>query len=456
MGNSNSNQNNTTNPNQEFDNFYDIIDFIATYYILTMNFKSLKNLAEKEYCNKLVILTSDIIKNHFNEAQITYLAQRIKDGSEVNELTNKNVLFVNKDKLEELDASHDSQKSIKKNRMCIGIAKFYVKIAHIFAAIVMTINPVYTYKDANGNVMKTGLLNKDKIPKNTQRKLEKLNICDDRIKSLNNGLIIDEQTKEATLYPKMCDINVDKKTNQSKSLIDEPGIRELLTLYLDDEYDYSNGKFKGMSDNTKNQFMKDLKTFYTAFTGNTEMPENITKFSDIKLRNYNNTKGCELNGILKKPNKIASTDDLFIKYAENLNNMINGAANNQQKLLTIINALFSFTTDPYAQKKQVRINPELTEEKLQEIIEKTRKLIIDLYVKCELDYLNGIKIYEAIVEKKILETTQNQINNLKMRSASIVNETMNIVNNNNNTNNNANNNTNNNTNNTINNKMPLL
>ena len=44
MGNSNSN---TTNANQEFDNFYDIIDFIATYYILTMNFKSLKNLAEK-------------------------------------------------------------------------------------------------------------------------------------------------------------------------------------------------------------------------------------------------------------------------------------------------------------------------------------------------------------------------------------------------------------------------
>jgi len=307
---------------------------------------------------------------------------------------------------------------------------------------VMTINPVYTYKDANGNTVKTGLLDKDKIPKNTQRKLEKLNMCDDRIQALNNGLSIDEQTKEATLYPKMCDMNVDKKTKQTKTLIDEPGIRELLTLYLDDEYDYSNGKFKGMSDNTKKQFMRDLKTFYTAFTGNNEMPENITKFSDIKLRSYNNSKGCDnVTGILKKPNKITSTDELFVKYAENLNNMINGAANNQHKLLTIINALFSFTTNPYTQKKQVRINPELTEEKLQGIIEKTRKLIIDLYVKCELDYLNGIKIYEAIVEKKIFETTQNQINNLKMRSATIVNETMHIVNNNNNNiNNNANNN----------------
>lgn len=432
MGNTNSNDQNINNPKQEFDNFYDIIDFIATYYILTMNFKSLRNLAEKDYCNKLVILTADIIKNHFNESQITYLAQRIKDGTEINELTTKNVVFVNKDVLEELDASNDSQKNVKKNRMCIGIAKFYVKIAHIFAAIVMTINPVYTYKDVNGNIVKTGLLEKDKIPKNTQRKLEKFNICDNRIKSLKNEFIIDEQTKEATLYPKICGMNMDKKTKLTKNLIDEPGIRELLTLYLDDEYDYSNGTFKGMSDNTKKQFMKDLNTFYTAFTGNPTMPDNITKFSDIQLRDYNKKQGCEnTNGILKKPNKIASTDELFVKYAENINTMINNAANNQNKLLSVINALFSFNTNPYTQKKQVRINPNLTEKTLQENIEKTRKLIIDLYVKCELDYVNGIKIYETIVEKKIVETTQNQINNLKIRSANIINETMNITNNNN-------------------------
>ena len=41
---------------------YDIIDYIATYYILTMDFKSLSKLCEKEYCDKLVVLTSDIIK----------------------------------------------------------------------------------------------------------------------------------------------------------------------------------------------------------------------------------------------------------------------------------------------------------------------------------------------------------------------------------------------------------
>ncbi len=41
------------------------------------------------------------------------------------------------------------------------------------------------------------------------------------------------------------------------------------------------------------------------------------------------------------------------------------------------------------------------------------KYIIDLYVKCETDYVTGVKIYEAIVETKILETTQKQSSELQ-------------------------------------------
>ena len=146
MGNiSSTNINAKSNSDKQFDNFYQIIDYIATYYILTMDFKSLSNLSNKEYCDKLVVITSDIIKNYFNDIEITYLAQRIKNGEEVNDLTKENVMFVNKDQLEGLDIQNDSKKSIKKKRVCIGIAKFYVKIAHIFASIVTTINPEYTY-----------------------------------------------------------------------------------------------------------------------------------------------------------------------------------------------------------------------------------------------------------------------------------------------------------------------
>jgi hypothetical protein len=426
MGNSTSTNSNKSSE-KEFDNFYDIIDYIATYYILTMDFKSLSKLSEKEYCDKLVVLTSDIIKRHFNDMEITYLAQRVKDGIEVNDLSKEKIIFVNKDKLESLDISNDAQKNLKKKRICIGIAKFYIKIAHIFAAIVMTVNPVYTYKDLTGQTVKTGLMQKDTIPKNSDRKLFKLNICDNRIRALKKGEEINDVTGDVTIQPKVCDFNIDKN-KQNKNLSDEPGIPELMTLYLDDNYDYSNGTFTGMSDTTKTQFMKDLKTFYTAFTGNETMPPEITKFSDIKLRDFNNMLGCQgETPIFKNKYVINKNDKLFVEYAKNTQQMIQSAADNQSKLLEVINDLFTYVIDPYSGKQKVRVNPKLTEESLQKCIEKTRKLIIDLYVKCEMDYVNGIKIYEAIVESKILETTQKQIKALEKEANKLIDETTKVV-----------------------------
>ena len=116
-------------------------------------------------------------------------------------------------------------------------------------------------------------------------------------------------------------------------------------------------------------------------------------------------------------------NDLFVKYAENTKKMIQNAADNQSKLLDVINEIFTYVIDPYSTKKVIRINPKLTEDSLQKAIEKTRKFIIELYIKCESDYVNGIKIYEAIVEAKILETTQKQIENLEKQATNIIKET---------------------------------
>ena len=37
-----------------------------------------------------------------------------------------------------------------------------------------------------------------------------------------------------------------------------------------------------------------------------------------------------------------------------------------------------------------------------------------------MDYVNGLKMYEAILEQKILETSQNQINNLNKMSEKLI------------------------------------
>jgi hypothetical protein len=397
-----------------------------------MDFKSLTKLSEKEYCDNLVILTSEIVERYFNDIEITYLAKRIKDGLEVNELKKEKINFLTKTQLDSLDIQQDEQKSIKKKRVCIGIAKFYIKIAHVFAAIVMTINPVYMYKDSFGNVVKTGLLNKDKIPKNVPRKVYKMNICDERIHSLmekkensfSNNMENQNQNQNqnmAYLNPKLCTMNVNKKNGSLKNLEDEPGIMELMQLYLDDNYDYSNGTFTGMTEETKKRFQKDLKTFYTAFTGNENMPPEITKFSDIKLRDYQASNGCKgPDAIFQKKIKIDKSSEMFVKYANNLNNMIESATKKQKELLNIINDLFSFVVEPYSGKKKIRVNPKLNEASLQQIIEASRTIIMELYVKCETDYVNGIKMYEAIVESQILETTKNQIQSLQKESENTI------------------------------------
>lgn len=418
MGNQKSTENNKEqNGELKPKSISQILDYIATYYILTMDFKSLRKLYEKEYCDKMVILTSDIIQRYFTEMEITYLAQRIKNGVEINENAKENVIFFDRDMLSKLDV----QNSVKKKRLCMAISKFYIKIAHIYAAIVTTINPVYVYKDAEGNTVKASLFEKHKIPVNTPRDIYKLNICDNRIKALKNNHDLEPDANgDITVGPKVCNMNIGDDAKE-KTLVDEPGINELEELYYDDKYDFNTGKFTGMSDTSRKTYESDLKIFYSIFTGNNTMPPGITKFSDIKLRDYHSMEKCKgSNPLFERKVKGSLTNKLFKDYAENLKQMIRNANKNQEALLTIINKIFVYTIDPQTKKKQIRISPSLTEEGLQNVVIETRALIIKLYLTCEMDYVNGLKIYEAIVEQKILETAQNQIQNLEKMSEELI------------------------------------
>jgi hypothetical protein len=396
-----------------------ILDYIATYYILTSDFESLKRLHQKEYCDNLVILTSDIIERYFTDMDITYLSQRIKEGVEINDYEKDKILFFTKDSVNKFNV----QSGVKKKRMCSAIAKFYIKIAHIFAAIVTTINPVYVYKDLEGNIQKASLQQKQNIPVNAPRQIFKMNICSERIDALKGNQDVKNLSNEdVTIKPNICLFNLDNQ-GSVKNLSQQPGIPELEMLYYDDQYDFDTGTFKGMTPETRNMYNEDLKIFYSIFTGNTNksMPENIKKFSDIQLQDYSKHPECQKdNAFYRKAIKGKLSDKLFADYANNLKTMINDANKNQEALLNVLNEIFVYTVDPQSNKKQIRVNPKLTEDKLQEIVLETRALIIKLYLKCEIDFSNGIKLYEAIVEQKILETSQKQIENLNKLSDKLI------------------------------------
>ena len=70
-----------------------VIDYIATKYMTQANFQDLKNLNKKDYCDKLVILTSKVIKHHLNDIEISYMDQRTKGGVEINKMDKKCTLF---------------------------------------------------------------------------------------------------------------------------------------------------------------------------------------------------------------------------------------------------------------------------------------------------------------------------------------------------------------------------
>ena len=331
MGNSTSTQNGNT---AQSGKLAQEIDYIAANYITTQNFRDMERLADMDHCNNLVIMTADLIATYLNDQDVKYLAQRLKDGIEINEMTEESVIYFKKADQEKMDVSNPTTK----RRLCIGIAKFYVKVAHLFAAIVTTVNPIYVYKDAYGSTVKIPLLQKDNIPKEAKTKIQKYNICSQRLNALINNQDFDVASdSKITVAPKFCDMNYDKTRGKDRNLFQEPGIPELEKLYYDD-YNYDQGGFKGMTDKMrKDVYEKDVLTFYKAFTGNDRIPLNdqgkpkVKKFSDILLRDFHKSKGCKKDGVYTKQYRFKNK--LFSDYANHIKNMMNNTTNNQDKLV---------------------------------------------------------------------------------------------------------------------------
>lgn len=383
-------------------------------------------IENKEYCDKLIVLTSKIFGSHLSNLELKYLAQRTEKGVIIDKMAKDNVTYLEKSKADHIDV----QNEVQKRRMCVGIAKFYVRIAHIFAAITKTLNPTYEYKNAFGETERAYLLNKNAIPSGIERKLVQTNICSLRLNAIKPE--IDESTKTMTITPKFCDMNK-IATDRSKTLMDEPGIPELRELY-NDVYDYHVGKFVGMSPAATERYKSDLASFYRAFTGAKEVPAEITSFSGVPLTPYHQSVYCmkkpeptpenDLDADkyekFKKPVMGSVDDPKFQEYGKHVAEMLKTATANQNRLLSVIDKLFIFRINPKTKEKEISINPELTDEKLDQITEDTRNLIISLYIKCEQDFQKGLTLFEGIVQSKMRQTAGSRIEQLTNLQDSLI------------------------------------
>ena len=413
--------NNQSQESIKKNDLFEVINNIATNYILTQNFKDMQNLvSDLEYCDNLVILTSKIIQEKVHMKDITYMQQKLKAGVPIDKLAKDKIAFFEKP-LEK----YDIKNTTNKRRMCIGIAKFYIQIANLFSAITMTLNPIFIYKDENGNEVQVPLNEKDKIPKGVDVKVVNDNLCQRRIDILmnnneeytqKNGTVDLNLNDEYIINPDFCNMNL-SSSGDVKNMKKMTGIPELKTLY-NDVYDYDTGSFKKMSPEMEKVYEEDLITFYKAFTGETKFPIDpetqqsaIKSFRDIKLRNYNTLSGCK-NGNYKQKFTGNLRDSLFIKYANNIKNMIKTTNDNQNKLIEILDQVFSMTKNKDTGVEIFTINPALDQNKLDSLVKETKNQIMNLYITCEKQFFDGLNIYEAIVKQKILSTTQAQIDSL--------------------------------------------
>ena len=426
MGNQASSENIQHSEQQKPIMLPEAVDAIASKYILTQNFQDMLKIENKEYCDKLIILTSKIFGTHLTNLELKYLAQRTEKGAIIDKMTKDNVTYLDKSKADHIDVQND----VQKRRMCIGIAKFYVRIAHIFAAITKTLNPTYEYKNAFGETERASLLNKNSVPSGIEKKLVQTNICSMRLNAIKPE--IDEATKTMTINPKFCDMNK-VASDKTKSLMDEPGIPELRELY-NDVYDYNVGKYVGMSPSATEKYNSDLRAFYAAFTGSKEVPENITSFASIPLIQFHKSVHCmkkpenateaekEQYGQFTQSLKGPTDNKMFQEYGAHTAEMLKTTQTNQNRLLGIIDRLFVFRINPKTKEKEISINPELTDEKLEQITEETRNLIISLYIKCEQDFQKGLMLFETIVTEQMRLTAQRRINELEKQKEKLVAE----------------------------------
>jgi len=402
------------------------LDIVAANYVTDLQLNDYEKFKNQDQCNELVVLTSDKIANNLKLLDIIYLKQRTEHGSNISDTHDKSikaygstkVMYGKKSKI--IDG--DEKVPWKKRRLCNGIAKFYVRIAQIYAAIVKSINPQLKFKDIYSETSDSlSAFDEHRVSTIMKEKLfhsVEFSLCGkmkDQLTS-SSSLKIDND-KTINIKPEFCKMR--------SHLKDEPGILELEELFKD-EYDYDTGVYKiSTKTEDRKRYMKIYRHFYKIFTGKeyedtdgyTDEGRNpLPLFSKIILLDFEICKDNDFTDDMSKlikPYKVSAPiisdkiDDytknelqmyyndeyiLFIKYAHLLKNFMIKLNTDELNVLSILNDLFKIiepentkiaNTNIDENKETVIIHPDLTDAKLNDVAIKAREYILELYSNCK-------------------------------------------------------------------------
>lgn len=407
MGNSNSSVDDSNK-----NDFLIKVDKFATKFLLS-NKDVTKNsrMLDLNYCNNMIIMTSDSFMKKFSSLEIDYLSKRTEKGIDVDEMASDKIVYFNKEDLNKLDTDN----STKKRRLCIGIAKFYIRVGQLYASILKTINPMYITEN-KGIFRKYNLKDKKKIPANEKVSTIQINFCNNRYKALIGEKInksTDENDNTFIFDPSnICKVNLDKD-NKTKHFLHQEGMIEFEELFLD-EYNYDLGIFDKMSKAMQEKYKQALTSFYQAFTNTKDkLPENIKKFSDIKLHSFHTEDSCLKEGSLRKTYNLKQGDKQFGEYGNHLKEMYSKIESTQEEIMNILKSIFILVKSSDSNEENITINPKLNYESLELLIIQTQDLILKMYIECESDYFKGFTILQNIIKTQKDNIYNNRLIQLK-------------------------------------------
>ena len=364
--------------------FLDKFDKIIAEYVLSININDIHNLLNEKYCSRLTRLFKHILKTNFSDQEMYLINTRIDSGNTpevINEIANTN------------NFGSNTSESEKKTYIA-KTSRFIVKMFHIYAVILKTLNPTFIY-NSNGAEKKVDLNEKHLI----QDKLtvDRFNICNKRLNFM------------------VSEINDCYKDIDNCSLVNKLSlIPEFMPLYYD-VFDLDTMRYNSMSYKATKQYNDDLKTFYLTLTGLGEMPADITRFSDIQFPECINLESetqtspdptVNINNIANYLTTNAGnrliTNSLFENFARHLANITNNSSKQQNDIIVILERMF-LVSNNYS------IHPKMTETKLKSNATQCRKNIIKTFLSCEKDYKNSLNILESIVELIRFNTNKRRI-----------------------------------------------
>ena len=402
------------------DRLFNLVNEVASNYIFSSSFYDLREASSAEYCSKLTILTKDIIEKSLKQRNISALHSKLYPNSNSNK---EPVFFINKSTLDRVNKDTNS-----KQTLCKQIAKFYIKIYHVFIAIINVIQPSWHSNTSSSN--------QDILPyKKFYDKARKDISIRDNYTRKDKGFCVTQlltllgQDNLANIFTMESDkefnVNINKlckkyrDRNRSSSKMDTiqesiPGFNELKRLY-NDIYDPNKGDFTSMSTTMKAKYKQDVIDFYTTFTNNTTQDairNNIQDFSDIKVSDLTNAicseKFKDRYDNSDKSVLINTIDPSFKLFAKHLKKMYLDSEKYKKELMEIIKQLFVKyrNNDSSDSRFSYLINPQLTYPDLEKFSQEAQKIIIQLYLSCQQNFKKGITLYKDLIGAQVLETTE--------------------------------------------------